>query len=447
MSAVVALASERRVLSHHRPMTTLRPRRSTLFFLLAAVAACGAPQPSTDAATDAASEASADAADPLLRSTGDGLPPVRIDTPIEIDPCADASCTGGRDAQIHGVSLFDGRALWIAYSATEGGSASFATYVTRMTLDLRTLIAPTRVSTSAGNSIDPEIARSPNGPVMVAWTTDDGSGGSSNLQINLRTIDPDTGPLGAGDRRLQSQFMGAPVGENHMVNAVVAMGAQGFAVAGVRATPGAMAFQSFAQRVTTIGELMGDALAPQFDATESQGPTVATYTATSALRLAYERGTTQTTIQLAGSDLATPARATDDGAAPTLASDAQRTAVAFTQRNQIVVQDISAPAAPQLLARLGTGGVHHAPRLAMDGRGNVAVVYFKNISGIRNHVWVAKVTAGGATPVTRQLSELPGAPPYQPCITHIAGDIYFVLWSEGAMSPHFRLRGRFIELR
>ena len=130
MSAVVALASERRVLSHYRPMTTHRPRRSTLFFLLAAAAACGAPQPSTDAATDAASEASADAADPLLRSTGDGLPQVRIDTPIEIDPCADASCTGGRDAQIHGVSLFDGRALWIAYSATEGGSASFATYVT-----------------------------------------------------------------------------------------------------------------------------------------------------------------------------------------------------------------------------------------------------------------------------------------------------------------------------
>lgn len=386
-------------------------------------------------------------ADSNVRELEGGLAPVTLDRAIDLDPCPDESCTGGRDAQIHGAAAFDGLGVWVVYSATRNASRLFDVLATRIGLDGQVLVPPVVLNTSAGNSIDPDLAIDESGNVLVAWTTDDGNGGDSNLQIHYRTMSREGSIGGRSDSTLRSRAMGMPLTRNHAVQSVAA-GPSGFVIAGIRAIPEAMSFQAFAQQLPANGDPTEDAVSA-LEATTSQGPSSATVASMNRLRFAFERGDTNPNVLIAGTGLVTPANAAPMGASPFIAADSQATLLAFTEGGYVRVSNVSEPTRVNVLGRIGTTGTNHAPRLAMDRAGGAGLVFFRLISGSRNQVWAARIRPPGAVTAvtsTRMLLGAPGAPAYAPGITHIAGDIFFVLWSEGSNSPHFRLRGRFIEL-
>lgn len=278
----------------------------------------------------------------------------------------------------------------------------------------------------------------------MSWTVDDGSGGGSNLQILRRLVRSDGTVVGSGDARLTTQWRGVDVTANH-VGFVVAHGPTGFAIAGVRGLPEATTFQVFAQALDEEGALVGEALAPLLEPMVSQGPAAAAFTP-AGLRVAYERGDASTEIVLAGAGLDAPVSITATGAsAPGFVADATRALVAYADGDDVRVIDVVDPAAPRELAVLGMPGPDHSPRLVLDGGGGAALIWMHVLSGIRNQVWAARLDGTGAGE-PRLLFDAPGAPAYVPSIAHVEGDVFFVVWSEGERSPHFRGRGRYVEL-
>ncbi|MBX3272773.1 MAG: hypothetical protein KF729_21100 [Sandaracinaceae bacterium] len=394
----------------------------------------GARQDAGDAAADAASLEDGGAATCLEQLA---------ERRVALDPM-------GPLTQIHPEVLFDGEAIWVVYSRPEPGGGNFDVWATRRACDGSVLVAPFLVSADpAGNDVDPSIAASGE-TLLIAWVTDDGSGGMGNLQIRSRTFARDGAPRDATDRTLRTSFEGAPVLDSHLGAALVARPGGGFVLAGTRAVPDRLRFSVYAQDLGLDGALEAEAREPAPEVLVSHTSAAIAIDAAGGRWLVFDRapddGATHVRLdRLDGSESAPVEEglASSGGADALAHAGAVHVAYAGEVAGEVDVRivDATRPLAERVARVIGERGrVEHSPRLAGGGDA-VAVAYFRQVRGFSNDLFVASVTDPDLAPV---LVDTP-VPAYAPAITHVLGDYWFVSYAIGD-SPSFRLVGRFVRL-
>ncbi len=351
--------------------------------------------------------------------------------------------------QIHPSALFDGEGIWVVYVRPEPGGGNFDVWATRRGCDGAVLVPPFLVQADpAGNDIDPAIARSGD-TLLVAWNTDDGTGGTANLQVRYRTMSLDGTLHGDRDQVLRTERMGAPITDNHLGAELASVPGGGFVVAGSRAVPELMRFAAYAQPLDATGALVGEALEPLLEPMVTQSSVSVDVAPDGGSWLVYDRAPdddaepTQVMLsRLDGSapELALEGLASTGGADVLAAGDAVWVALSADDGSQVDlwIFDATAPLAPRTLGE--AGAVDHSPRLAA-GDGAVAVAWFRQIRGFSNELFVASVTDASAASVSVDSP----VPSYAPAITHVMGRWWFLSYAIGD-SPDFRLVGRFVEL-
>jgi hypothetical protein len=264
----------------------------------------------------------------------------------------------------------------------------------------------------------------------------------------------------AGDAILETTHLGAPVTGNVMGPALAAFADGRFVIAAMRGLDDASAFQSFGQWVDEDGDAIGAAFDAWFEPTAEQDYPTAAPLPAGGLYLAWERtdasGLTTVVHALYTDDSTLPDPAPPvelvgslEGMSPSAAAHPTlgRPFVAFVTEDGIVIadgSDLSGEATHTLLDV--PLGLNHSPSVATSPDGG-AVAWYLNLSGFRNEVWAQRFgwTGTGFTlgDVTR-VAEGP-APPYPVGITHLEGNLYFLVWCEGA-SPDFRIWGQIVSL-
>jgi hypothetical protein len=425
--------------------------------LFAAALGCDDPAPEVDAGPPDAAAADASAEADAGRDGGaDAGPPSCAEALADRRVALDRS---GVLTQIHPAVAWDGEAIWVTFvRPEEGGDGGFDVYATRVGCDGRRLVEPFAVqSDPSGNDIDPALAIAGD-RVLIAWQTDDGTGGTDNLQVRYRLFDRDGTPRGE-DRTLRTRYEGAPVGANHMGVKVAGLPDGRFAVAGSRALPATMRFSAYVQRLAADGSLDGEALDPSVEMEVGQTAVAVDATPGGDLWVAYDRqpdgGEAAVTVHRFAPERAPePALerpAVSSGADLLATADAVWAAFAGgALETDLRLVDVSVPLAERAPAVLGESGrVEHSPRLARAEDGAMALAFFRQIRGFDNELHVARFTPGapGAPPTVGETvrADRIGAPSYQPALTHVRGDFWFVAFAEGE-SPDFRLVGRFVEL-
>lgn len=352
--------------------------------------------------------------------------------------------------QIHPSVLFDGEGIWVVYNRPDGGG-DFDVYATRRDCDGTALVEPFLVQTvPEGNDVDPTVALSGD-TLLIAWTTDDGTGGTDNLQVRYRAFGIDGTPRMTEERRLTTSRMGAPIVDNHTGVELAALPDGRFAAAGVRAVPELMRFSAFAQPLTSDGTLDGEALEPASEMMVTHRNAAIDASADGTLWLAYERepdtgGVAE--VRISNLDGAPPEPVIEglvSSAGPDVLAHQGAVWVAFAGEQatgvDLTIVDVSAPLAERTMRTIGEPTrVEHSPRLAASDDA-VAVAYFRQVRGFTNEVLVASVTDPSIEPV--QVAN--EAPAYQPAVTHVMGRYWFVSYAIGT-SPDFRLVGRFVQL-
>jgi len=351
-----------------------------------------------------------------------------LDVDLEIDP-------GGPDTQIHAAAAFDGEGIWVVYNRPEpGDTGNFDVWAQRLGCDGEPLLpSPLRVNTTTPhNDVDPDLAVS-DGRVLFAWSSDSGEL-PDNLSLHFRVFEVDGTAVMEEDAELVTTWDGADATGNHWEASVTGRPGGGFVVAGSRAIPDATTFQVFAPPLTAEGALDGDTWYPVLEPDVSQtAPSVTYRDDTPWLAWTREDDTTQQVM------LAELPAAGDATAAPGLES-LDSSASADLDRAWLALSDTTdgGPVNIHLVGDVehSIGAAfepEHSPRVSADGP---AVAWFRNESGIRNELLVAR--AGG--PERTVANEVP---PYQPAFTSVGEGVYFVAWSEGT-SPDFRAVGRFV---
>jgi len=352
--------------------------------------------------------------------------------------------------QIHASVDFDGEGIWVVYSRPEPGGGNFDVWATRRGCGGEVLVEPFLVQADpAGNDIDPTLARSGD-TLLIAWMTDDGTGGTDNLQIRYRTFTTDGSPVMPSDGRLETRRSGEPITDNHSGVELGVLPDGRFIAAGGRAVPEAMRFQAYAQIIGVDGTLDGEALEPALEPMVTHQRAAIDATPDGSLLLAYQRDTDggEVQVMLSALDGSAPELVIEGLAAsagPDVLAHGASTYVAFSGEGggqaDLRIVDVSVALASRTMRTLGEAGrLEHSPRLAA-GEGAAAVAYFRQIRGFTNELLLASVTDETIAPVLVEAQ----VPAYQPAVTHVLGDFWFVAYSIGD-SPDFRLVGRFVRL-
>lgn len=375
-----------------------------------------------------------------------------LDQTFELDP-------GGVDGQIQPGVTFDPAAdgVWVTYNVPSAdGSGKFDVMVTRVGCDGDAQVGPTLVNQTGGdNDIDPELARVGD-DIVVVWSSDDGSGGAGNLSIRMQTLDLDGNPQLEDDAVLQTTLGGRPFVGSAWMPRLAAGDAGELAIVGTRAVEAASAFQVFVQRIDPGAQSIGEtiAFAPIVDVHhdtphlvfDDAGDVIATWVRTEDFELRQvELG------QVVGDAFEddVPALALDDAArGPALALTDQGVLLAMGQPQgnggRIRVSRVAAGTDP---VYAGDGSsVDHTPAI-VGIPGGAAVVWYRNLGGLANEVWTARIDDDGESLAIGEASVVPDAvaAPYATTMTHVGGGVVFVAWAQGD-SPNFRAYGRFIAI-
>jgi|GEM_PF-1475401 len=378
-----------------------------------------------------------------------------LDETFELDP-------SGVDGQIQPGVTFDAAAdgVWVTYNVPSAdGSGKFDVMATRIGCDGAAQLEPTLVNrTSGDNDIDPELARVGD-DIVVVWSSDDGSGGDGNLSIRMQTLDLEGQPQLQQDEVLATTIDGnAFVGSAWMPRlASHTMG--GLAVVGTRAVEQAAAFQVFVQRIDADAQPLGDtiAFAPIVDVfhdtphavIDQAGDVTATWVRTEDFELR------QVEVGRAEGDVfddANPMLALDEAAqGPALSATDHGVLLAVGQPQgsggRIRVSR-AAPADATEPAHFGDGSsIDHTPAI-VGIPGGAAVLWYRNLGGLANALWIARLDDDGVALTAGEPVEIPDAvaAPYATTMTHVGDAVVFIAWAQGD-SPNFRIYGRFVALQ
>ncbi len=442
---------------HSPPRRTTRLRALLCIGpLIAVVASGGACDESSgdtnvDSGLDAGLDAGPDVA-PLDAgpdgSTSDACADLLItNTIFELDP-------DGPDTQIHVNAAFDGQGVWIVWNRPDGNNY-FDVWAQRLGCDGEALVEPFRVNTTDHNEIDPSVAVGDDN-VYLVWQADNNTG-MNNMDILVRTYTVDGVAIMAADAILETTYDSTPVVGNAMAPAVTALPGGQFAVSGVRGLDVAPAWQAFAQRLNADGSLVQEALYPIIEPAATHMYPAIEAEPDGTLHLAYTRAEgvyeriyhTAFAADATGPDPDPPvegfAGAEGNGAALASSPNGDVVYLAFGDGNNIALTTTDVTGGPTPVY-IGGSGTAHSPVLATR-EGGGALVYFTNVSGLSNELHAVPFSYDGTTLTfsTMVLLIPDTVPPYQPTITHITDDIYFVAWS-GGPNPDYRIYGTYVEL-
>jgi hypothetical protein len=374
-----------------------------------------------------------------------------IDETFEIDP-------EGVTTQIQASVLFDPAAdgVWVVYNLpAEDGSGTFDVHVARMHCDGSHQVAPRRINTTNDrNDIDGELARVGD-DLLAVWASDDGISPVGNIQILAMGLDPDGNPTFDADVVLQTAWQGEPVTGSAWMPHLRADD-DAFVLVGTRGIESA--FQIFVQRLDESASLVGDALAPAIEpgvghdtvdlAVLDNGDSAVAWAGTDEDDLAQVRHA----IVIDDAFVPDPPALLleDDASSPAVARDPSGTgayvAVSVADGGGRTIRIARGAPGDRTAPVILGDGLSFSPSLA-SGPTGAGVAWYRNISGIRNALWVARlVDDGDALTITAEQA-IPDAEaaPYASTITHVVDDVYFVAWSQGT-SPDLRLYGRFVDL-
>ena len=433
----------------------------TLSLLLSCclILACGDDSGSTifvgDDATDAAdgtatgdADGDADAdADPRNADEDTGPPACHSFAPtgetFEIDP-------DGPTTQIHAQAAFDGDGVWVIYNAA-GDEGAFDVWLTRLDCAGNTTHPPRRLNTTVGpNVTEPAIAIGYEA-ILTLWQRDDPEL-ESNLDIAGRVLDLDGEPLSDEDAVYELSRDGTPQSGNAWMPAAVGDD-EGFVLVGAWGHDEATAFQVFVQRLSPLGEPVGDAQDVELDPGNGQVfPTVSTSDLGTLVAWTYS--------PVAGDDAGKVARVDGETFGPTTV-DFIDGAHAAEGGGVALVAGGSAGDGDVHVARVAADGTLGTP-LQLGERGRVdiagtpaidpngltgALMYYRVVQGIRNQVVVTGLDLSEDVHLASEfvIPDVGDAAPYTPSITAIGGNTYLLVWSAGA-SPDLRLYGRFVRL-
>ncbi|MEM6292601.1 MAG: hypothetical protein AAGA54_15110 [Myxococcota bacterium] len=433
------------------------------------VVACGlmacdpAPAADTDAGSSSGASESAGSTTDAVASTGS----TSLDStsgsstgPIPSTGAADESSTGApidcdgfvpgeafeiaagsSSTRIHPHVAGDGSGAWFTFVQPEPAGSLFDVMATRLRCAGVADVEPFTVNTEPSNDIDGSIAVSGD-RVMVLWNSDDGSGGSSNLQVHARTFFTDGTPLDDAQRRITTAVDGEDILQNHTFG-VVTPAPEGFVVAGLRAHPDSPAFVAFSQALDLDGALVDEAFGPPVE----DGVSHLLASATGPW-LAFGRSSDRT-------DAVWMTDGTEEGTQPLFDGQSGQGAHVLTLP--------AAPEQPLIAAAVGQGSsfdiaiavgagsplllgeassLEHNPTLAAGPDGQLAVVYHRNLGGLNNAVVLQRLALRGESVVTvgepEELDVM--SPPYPPSLTWIEAG-WLATWSRGS-SPDFTTWGR-----
>lgn len=357
---------------------------------------------------------------------------------------ADASST-----RIHPHAAGDETGAWFSFVEPEPAGSLFDVAVLHLRCAGVVDVPPQIVTTAPGNDIDASVAVSGD-RVLVVWNSDDGTGGSSNLQIHGRVLDGDGVPLEDDQFRITTSVAGTPIPENHTF-AIVTGADDGFSVAGLRAHPDSPAFVAFRQALDGDGALLAEAAGPPVEEGVSH-----LLASSSASWLSYQRSDDAgDQVWLVSPDA--PAAAAFEGVpaqgGQVLARpDApMRPLVAATVGSESAL-DVGIALGLAAPLRLGAAGTtEHSPTVAMNPDGALAVVFHRNLGGLNNAVVFQRLAIegeGDAAVVVAQGDEVEldtQSPPYPPSLTWTEGG-WLATWSRG-QSPDFSTWGQVLALR
>ena len=358
---------------------------------------------------------------------------------------------GSDDArtEIHAAAAFDGSGVWLVYNRPDEGG-DFDVYATRLDCRGDVDIEPFLVQSDPafGNDVDPEVAVS-GGRVLIAWVADDGTG-ENNLSVRYRVLSTSGEPI-TEDRRLATTHEGVDTPLNHLGVQITVHPDGRFLLAGSRGIPAVPAFSAYAQYVSRDGDPVGATLEPEIDAEAGQLGVTAAITDSGAVWMAWERepaeGASEVRVRSFAQDAPQlAALGLESSGQPQLLADGETVWAVFTGEQSgeldLYLTDVSRPLSSRASTVIGEAGrLEHSGRLARDGDGHYALVFFRQISGFTNELQAASWSAANPPTVgeTRRLDTM-GAPSYAPPLTHVGDDVWFAGFSEGA-NPNFRVVG------
>lgn len=377
---------------------------------------------------------------------------ILLDTEIEIDP-------EGPDTQIHPSVSFDGESIWAVYNLPDEHSL-FDVWGTRLNCNGEHSMDPTRLNViSEYNEVDPEVTCA-NGRAYVVWGADNGSG-VNNMDIYYRTFELDGTPIMAEELSLETTRDGTPIHGNLMFPTVTAGENDSFWIAGIRGLEETGTFHFFLQKVLYDGELSGEALQPVTEPGVTHTYPSLASSAEGHVFMAWNRfGESEEdeiyhTIFLSGaSEPEEPVLAIEGREAQLSAywageiNGVQRAvlAVSGTSGDILLTDGMVLDPSEGFMLVGDDWETDHSPSIAGGGSGGV-VAFYRNISGLRNEVYIQPFTFSGENIVIEQerlISQGPAAP-YGTALTYLGDGFYFLAWSQG-ISPDFRIVGMFFHV-
>lgn len=338
----------------------------------------------------------------------------------------------GPDTQIHGTSAFDGSGVWIAWSRPND-SSTFDIWLTRLSCDGTTDVAPLAVTDSPDNELDPSIVASGD-RLLVAWSTSTSGG----LGIRHRLYDLTGAPL-TEPADLAASRDGVPVTGNASSPRLAAL-SDGFLLAGFWGHDDATAFQAFSVELDLDGSVRGEAADAELDTDYGQ-TAVDVAVMDDAAILAWQEDSTTSTAPAAWMAAAGEAATAlgEPGARPAVAATGSGIWSAWDTDSGTVW--LRPPSGADL--SLDLGGLSHSARLAPRGDGVVALTMTID-DGIYNALHLSTVEADG-TIRTVALETVAAPSVYGVDVTMVGEDHAVVVWQEGD-SPAFRLRAQWVTL-
>lgn len=406
-------------------------------------------------ATDALGRDAVETLDDLSKPPSECLESMLSDTPFTLFPELPLT-------QIHAAIAFDGEGVWVVFNLPDEHS-EFDVWAARLGCDGTPLVAPFQVNNAWDyNETEPDLAIF-NDQVLILWQSDSGQF-PDNLSIHYRLFQIDGTPLMEQDTALGWTDNGIPAAGNAWMPKAASTPSGGFVLA-ITGVVGSYGFQTFLQRMSAQGELLGDRLhiAPE-EAVGQFYPSLQVLPDATTL-VAWVRSPTEGSdrvqaclvdAEFVGCDPEnpwSPATESETGA-PFAAGAVAASSSGFLVYHEaegagsrIRAVEATFSDSPQGVTLGAPGELNHSPVLAIYDQG-AALLWYRVISGIRNDVRLGAFRPLGdsyvaPTPI-RSLNENSAAP-YAPAFVHIDGSRFLAVWSEGT-SPDFQLVGRFVQL-
>ncbi len=362
----------------------------------------------------------------------------------------------GPDLRINPAAVTDGERIFFVYN-TRGEADDFDIWLSVVACDGTQLQDPIQLDTVAGpNVIEPQIALG-DSSIAVVWQSDNGSG-ENNLDIYLRMLDLNGTPLTDSETIVEMSRNGAPQSGNAWMPALTSAD-DGFILAGAWGHDDAVAFQAFTQAIAADGSLIGDAqdtvvepdVGQVYPSVASQGGRqLVTWSRTpvegdesTQLQLS-DNGNTFSPVELASPAAGTAAVAF--GETTMVAAWGEALASGSGVFLGVVQPDGTIGARAQVSPASDNRG-HFSPIVAFGDGDAGAVVWYRNISGFRNDVFVAPFEViGGGIDVGQavQVNTSPAAP-YSPVLLPLGNDYWLVADVEGT-NPDFNVEARVVRL-